>query len=75
MEAIAQGLGIDVAKLKQDMQRARKWIRSCSRTTISPKRWASTGTPAFVIGETLIPGAVKLEDLKAQIVKARENAS
>jgi protein-disulfide isomerase len=33
------------------------------------------GTPAFVIGGALIPGAIKLEDLKAHIAKARDEAS
>jgi protein-disulfide isomerase len=29
------------------------------------------GTPAFVIGDTILPGAVSIEEMKAQIAKAR----
>jgi len=32
-----------------------------------------TGTPGFIIGKQLIPGAVGLEDIKEAIKKARAN--
>ena len=32
-----------------------------------------TGTPAFLIGDTLIPGAISLDEMKALVKEVREN--
>jgi protein-disulfide isomerase len=74
VDALAQSLGLDTAKLKQDMA-APAVDQELQQNYNLAEALGIDGTPAFVIGETLIPGAVKLEDLKAQILKVRENAS
>jgi len=74
VDALAKSLGLDTAKLKQDMA-APAVDQELQQNYNLAEALGINGTPAFIIGETLIPGAVKLEDLKAQIAKAREKAS
>jgi protein-disulfide isomerase len=67
---IAGTVGLDVAKLKTDM--ARGDIDERLKRTIELARVLDIrGTPAFVIGNELIPGAVDAAALKSAIQKAR----
>ena len=74
VENIAVGLALDVAKLKEDMQ-APEVNQELQQNYSLAESLGINGTPAFIIGETLIPGAIKLEDLKAHIAKARAEPS
>jgi protein-disulfide isomerase len=74
IDAMAQQVGIDPVKLRQDMA-AREIDQELQQNYNLAEQLGINGTPAFVIGETLIPGAIKLEDLQAHIAKAREDAS
>jgi protein-disulfide isomerase len=74
VEEVAQSIGLDTEKLKQDMA-APEVDQELQQNYNLAEALGINGTPAFVIGDTLIPGAIKLDDLKAQIAKAREKAS
>lgn len=74
VENIALGLALDVAKLKEDMA-APEVDQELQQNYNLAETLGINGTPAFIIGDTLIPGAIKLEDLKAHIAKARAEPS
>jgi protein-disulfide isomerase len=74
VETTAALLGMDVAKLKEDMA-APEVDQELQQNYNLAESLGINGTPAFVIGGALIPGAIKLEDLKAHIAKARDEAS
>jgi len=68
---VAQSVGLDIDRLKKDMadpafdQRFSENVRLARLLGIS-------GTPAFIIGDKLIPGAVSADALEALIAEARE---
>jgi protein-disulfide isomerase len=67
---IAGTVGLDTAKLKTDM--AKPEIDQRLKGTIELARALDIrGTPAFVVGDELIPGAVDAAALKSAIQKAR----
>jgi protein-disulfide isomerase len=74
IEAVAREIGLDFAKLKEDMA-APDVDQELQQNYNLAEAMSINGTPAFVIGDTLIPGAIKLEELKAHIATAREKAS
>jgi protein-disulfide isomerase len=74
VESTAAQLGLDVVRLKDDMA-APEVDQELQQNYNLAESLGINGTPAFVIGDTLIPGALKLEDLKAHIAKARDEAS
>jgi protein-disulfide isomerase len=66
----AAGAGADVARLKRDM--ADPSIEAeLTRTRALAETLGITGTPGFVIGDALIPGAVDRSALQAAIADAR----
>lgn len=71
VDDIARKTGLDLAKLKADMAGAA--VEDQIGTTMALARALGIrGTPAFVVGETLLPGAVPLERLKQEIAKVRQ---
>jgi protein-disulfide isomerase len=71
--AIARGLGIDTGKMKaraEDPQVTAKLARNLDLG----RALELDGTPAFIIGDTLIPGAVDLEMLEQAIAEARNKS-
>lgn len=70
IRAIAANIGFDPDQLEQDMQ-----SDEVSKAIDANYQLASTlgieGTPAFVIGEALVPGAVDKQRLAALIAEAR----
>jgi protein-disulfide isomerase len=74
VENAAAQLGLDVVRLKDDMA-APEVDQELQQNYNLAESLGINGTPAFVIGDTLVPGAIKLEDLKAHIAKARDEAS
>lgn len=67
---IARDVGLDVERLKQDMDDP-ELTDAIRRTQELAHTLGIRGTPAFVIGEQLIPGAVDLETLKEAVAEAR----
>lgn len=67
---IAERLGIDVERLRRDMEDPAigAYLDETNRLA---RDLGITGTPAFVIGETVVPGAVGLARLKALIADVR----
>lgn len=67
---IAEDLGLDMDRLRSDMG-SPKIDDILRRNNELASKLQITGTPAFVIGEALVPGAVELSDLKALVMQAR----
>ena len=67
---MAESVGIDTSKLRQDM-------RSAETNAVIRKNYALAeklklnGTPSFVIGDTLLRGGRDLESLRAIVAEAR----
>jgi len=68
--SMAGDLGLDVARLKADKERPE--IKDIiDRSYRLADKLNIQGTPAFVIGNELVPGAVSFEDLRAAFKRAR----
>lgn len=63
--------GLDVAKLKVDME-SDGVKQQIEKTSDLARGLNINGTPAFVIGDRIIPGAVDIETLKTLIRQARQ---
>lgn len=72
--AVADSVGLDTEQLLADMQDPA--IEATLRRTHGlAETLGIGGTPAFVIGDTLIGGATSVENLRAKIAEARAKAS
>ena len=69
--AVAKEMGVDVARLQKDMEGAEVRTALQENMAIGDKL-SLTGTPAFIIGETVIPGAVGIDPLKQVIANVRQ---
>lgn len=72
--AVATAVGLDVEKLQKDME------APSIRTTIERNRALArelgiNGTPGFIIGTELVPGALELQLLKDLVARVRQNKS
>lgn len=65
-------VGLDLDKLKADMT-SPKTQKTIEDATLLARSLGVNGTPAFIIGEELLPGAVSLETLTEQIEAARKS--
>ncbi|MFQ5773941.1 MAG: DsbA family protein [Kiloniellaceae bacterium] len=74
LKRIAEKVGLDVARLQRDME-APEIEESLRRNYALAEALSINGTPAFVIGDTLVPGAVNLETLKRLVAEARAKGS
>ena len=71
---VAEEIGLDVAKLKKDM--AAPYIdKQIAETLRVATAIGVNGTPAFVVGDRVIGGAVGLDELKRQIAEIRASGS
>jgi protein-disulfide isomerase len=69
--SIAKQVGLDVEKLKKDMEAPE--IRAEIDTNLQlAQKIGVNGTPAFIIGNRAVPGALGLAGLKAQIAGVRK---
>lgn len=68
--AIAEKIGLDVERLKQDMQDP-ELQASIDRNLELARALAINGTPSFVIGDEIVRGATSLDNLKRLISEAR----
>jgi len=68
---IASDAGLDTVKLRQDMEspRVKKIIK---RNHEIARKLEISGTPSFIIGDTLAPGFVDLEQMQWLVESARE---
>lgn len=72
IEAVAKAVGLDLEQLRTDMQR--KEIRDKVQANNDLARTLGvTGTPAFIIGDEIVPGAVTISRLRSLIDKARKS--
>jgi protein-disulfide isomerase len=69
---VARRQGLDVERLKKDME-SPEVNAALQRNRTLAQALNIQGTPAFIIGEKLIPGAVGRDELQAAIDKARES--
>lgn len=72
--AIARDVGLDIGRLQQDMA-SPEVDDELRRNAELAKALGIGGTPAFIIGDQLVPGAVELEDLRKLVAEARAKAS
>lgn len=74
--ALAKTMGLDMPRLQRDMQGAEIQAAVRSNTAFA-ERLGMTGTPAYVVGQEVISGAVGIEPLRQAIETARKcgNAS
>ena len=73
LQAEAQKLGIDWARVKHDMEDPAILARLQHNLGLA-RALAIEGTPALVIGHTLVPGAVDLPTLQSLVAQARQEA-
>ena len=69
--AIAEHLGFDGERLRKDMADARV-AEQISQTREEGRRLGITGTPAFMIGGKLKPGAISYSDMTRAVRAARQ---
>ncbi|MBJ6127997.1 DsbA family protein [Microvirga splendida] len=69
--AVAKEMGVDMARLQKDIE-SPEVRNALQENTALGDRLSLTGTPAFVIGEAIIPGAVGLEPLKQLVNNVRQ---
>jgi len=70
-KAVAKEMGVDVARLERDMQAPD--VRQALQTNVElGDKLGLTGTPAFIVGEEVISGAVGLEPLKMVVANVRK---
>lgn len=69
----ADAAGLDFAQLKADM-RAPEFQAHIARSREIAQQLGITGTPTFIIGNTLVPGFVKSRQLAAIIAETRDTA-
>lgn len=69
--SVAKEMGVDVARLQKDMEGPE--VRNALQENMAlGDRLGLTGTPAFIIGETVIPGAVGVDPLKQVVTNVRQ---
>jgi len=68
---VAKEMGVDTGRLQKDIESAE--IRNALQENMAlGDKLSLSGTPAFIVGETVIPGAVGLEPLKQLVNNVRQ---
>jgi len=70
LEKTAADIGMDVKKAKSDIE-GTEALLTIERNRQLASSMDIHGTPAFVIGDELAPGAISIDDMKGLIAKAR----
>jgi protein-disulfide isomerase len=69
--AVAKEMGLDMAKLQKDLDGEE--VRAAIQENVGlGDKLGLTGTPAFVIGDEIIPGAVGLEPMRKALASVRQ---
>jgi protein-disulfide isomerase len=69
---IAKNKGLDIVQLKKDI-RSTTMDKTIAQNRQLAQKLNITGTPGFVIGNKIIPGAVELETLKELVLEIRKS--
>jgi protein-disulfide isomerase len=69
--AVAKEMGLDIAKLQRDMQAPEVQAALQENVGLGDKLGLS-GTPAFIIGDEIIPGAVGVEPIRKTVAGVRQ---
>lgn len=72
--SVAQDMNLDLDRLQKDML-SKDIDAALQRNFALAEALGIGGTPAFVIGEELVPGAIDLEGLRSLVAAARAKAS
>ena len=68
---LAKSVGIDADKLKKDME-SPDVLKVVAVNQMLAEQLNIRGTPAFIIGDSLVPGAIKLDEMKRLVDAARK---
>lgn len=71
---VAKAVGLDVAQAKKDAAGA-DIATQLEKNRSLGGQLGLAGTPAFIIGEEVVPGAVPLSDMRAKVAEARKKAA
>jgi protein-disulfide isomerase len=71
---VAKSVGLDLAKLKTDMAKP-EIADAIKKNRMLARELNMRGTPAFVIGNEVVGGAVDLEEFQAKIADARKKSA
>jgi protein-disulfide isomerase len=71
VKRIAADVGVDAARMEKDME-APEIATMIQRNYDLAQALGITGTPSFIIGDQLIPGAISMEELKKRIAATRQ---
>jgi protein-disulfide isomerase len=69
--AVAKEMGLDLARVQKDMEGADVKAALQQNVSLGDKLGLS-GTPAFIVGSEIIPGAVGLEPLRQVVAGVRQ---
>jgi len=67
---VAASVGLDLDRLKQDMK-SPDVDKELKANLALGKQLDLDGTPSFIVGDTIIPGAIGADDLKQLVAAAR----
>lgn len=70
VDQVAKQVGLDLERMKRDMESA-EVAEELEKNQLWAERLGITGTPAFVIGEQVIPGAIDASRMKRFVEAAR----
>ena len=68
---VAHAIGLDPAAVRKEME-SPDVERVLKRNTELARNLKIDGTPTFIIGSVFFPGAVSLEDMRAQVAAVRK---
>jgi protein-disulfide isomerase len=74
LEKVAKDAGMDIGKAKKDVDSTATLLQIEKNRSLASKLGLG-GTPAFIIGDAIIPGVMSLKDLQNVIKERRENKS
>ncbi|HKH35103.1 MAG TPA: DsbA family protein, partial [Beijerinckiaceae bacterium] len=69
--ALAKEMGLDAAKLQKDMENP-EVKQTIQDNVVLGDKLGLTGTPAFVVGDEVISGAVGLEPMRKTVAGVRQ---
>jgi protein-disulfide isomerase len=72
VDEVAKSVGLDVEKLKQDMKAQEVQDTLAANMKLS-EALRLQGTPAFIVDQTFIPGAIGFDGLMAAVKKVRDS--
>jgi protein-disulfide isomerase len=68
--ALAKEIGLDQARLRADMAKP-EVMAQIDRNRALARDLGIRGTPAFVIGDEIVPGAIDIETMRQLVARAR----